>query len=75
MFLPQSNKDQTIVDATITMAKSLNLSVVAEGIEDLATLNMLKELGCDKAQGFYLAKPMALDSYLDWLKTYRFPLS
>lgn len=67
MFLPQSEKDQTIVDATITMAKSLNLSVVAEGIEDGPTLNLLQRLGCDKAQGFYIAKPMKLEALVHWI--------
>lgn len=67
MFLPQSEKDQTIVDATITMARSLNLKVVAEGIEDETTINMLQKLGCDKAQGFHIAKPMKLQSFMEWV--------
>lgn len=75
MFLPQSEKDQTIVDATITMAKSLNLSVVAEGIEDDETLNLLQRLGCDKAQGFHIAKPMKLEQFIDWKHSSRQTLS
>lgn len=73
MFLSQSAKDQTIVDATITMAKSLGLKVVAEGVEDEKTLDMLTKLGCDKAQGFYLAKPMKLDDLLPWIDAFNFP--
>lgn len=74
MFLSQSKKDQTIVEATITMAKSLNLTLVAEGVEDAKTLSMLTELNCDKAQGYFLAKPMKLDDMLIWLQEFKYPV-
>ena len=73
MFLTQSTKDQTIVDATITMARSLNLKVVAEGVEDQKTLAMLTDLGCDKAQGYFLAKPMKLNELLIWVSDFVYP--
>jgi EAL domain-containing protein (putative c-di-GMP-specific phosphodiesterase class I) len=47
-----------IVRSIIGLAHNLNLSVVAEGVEDRETLNSLRDLGCDQAQGYYLAKPM-----------------
>jgi diguanylate cyclase (GGDEF)-like protein len=52
-------QDETIVKSTITLAHNLNLQVVAEGIEDAATLERLKEMGCDIAQGYHIARPMA----------------
>ncbi|MBU2862424.1 EAL domain-containing protein [Reinekea forsetii] len=61
-----SEKHQAIVKATITMAKNLDLNVTAEGIEDGVTLELLKELGCDKLQGYYIAKPMPFNEYLKW---------
>jgi EAL domain-containing protein (putative c-di-GMP-specific phosphodiesterase class I) len=61
-----SEKHQAIVKATITMAKNLNLNVTAEGIEDVATLNKLKDMGCDKLQGYIIAKPMPFADYLKW---------
>ena len=73
MFLSQSKKDQTIVEATITMAKSLNLELVAEGVEDAKALSMLTDLGCDKVQGYFLAKPMKLDDLLLWLDNFKYP--
>ena len=50
--------DQAIVRAIIQMAKSLNLKVIAEGVEDAAALERLRELGCQEVQGYYLARPM-----------------
>jgi EAL domain-containing protein (putative c-di-GMP-specific phosphodiesterase class I) len=46
------------------MAESLDLSVVAEGVEDEATLVLLREMGAGQAQGYYFAKPMAQEALL-----------
>ena len=46
------------------MAESLDLSVVAEGVEDEATLLLLREMGAGQAQGYYFAKPMGLQALL-----------
>lgn len=43
------------------MGKDLGIEVVAEGVEDNATLRLLRQLGCDRAQGFYIAKPLPRD--------------
>ncbi|MGS2719821.1 EAL domain-containing protein [Paraglaciecola aestuariivivens] len=48
-----------LVKAIVQMAHSLNLEVVAEGIETQKQLNVLKEFGCQEYQGFYFAKPMS----------------
>lgn len=50
-------RDQAIVSAVITLAHELGAQVVAEGVQDAATLALLGELGCDQAQGFYLHRP------------------
>lgn len=64
----QDNKDNyAIVNSTLQMTKSLDIAVVAEGVETEAVLNSLTGMGCDKAQGYGIAKPMsfhALTSYL-----------
>lgn len=49
--------DKAIVEAVIVLAKSMKLTVVAEGVEDRATLEYLAKLKCDEYQGFYLNKP------------------
>ncbi|MDQ7988515.1 MAG: EAL domain-containing protein [Candidatus Dactylopiibacterium sp.] len=54
----QGDQDAIIVRSTIALAHSLGLQVVAEGVEDLATLNRLRDFGCDEVQGFVLARPL-----------------
>jgi diguanylate cyclase (GGDEF)-like protein/PAS domain S-box-containing protein len=54
----RSNDDTAIVEAIITMAQSLSLKVLAEGVENSDQLHHLTALGCDEVQGFYLAMPM-----------------
>ncbi len=56
--LCESEEDEKIVDATIRLAHELDAEVIAEGVEDARTLEKLKELGCDAAQGYYIAAPM-----------------
>jgi EAL domain-containing protein (putative c-di-GMP-specific phosphodiesterase class I) len=50
--------DLIIVRSTINLGHDLGLNVVAEGIEDEATLARLSDLGCDLAQGYYFSKPL-----------------
>jgi EAL domain-containing protein (putative c-di-GMP-specific phosphodiesterase class I) len=57
----QNVEDSAIVRAVITVAKSLGLSVTAEGIESADQLEQLRSLGCDHGQGYYFAKPMPSD--------------
>lgn len=54
--------DMLLVESTIELAHGLGRRVIAEGIEDLETLEMLRSIGCDIAQGYYLAKPMRFDA-------------
>ena len=48
----------TIVRSTIDLGHNLGLQVVAEGVEDLAVWNMLRSLGCDDAQGYFMSRPL-----------------
>ena len=57
-----------IVKHTVALARDLGLSLVAEGIEDDATGLVLRDLGCDIAQGWAIARPMPVDDFLDWLQ-------
>lgn len=56
-----SSADQILVRSTIDLAHDLGLQVVAEGIEDEATLGLLARLGCDMAQGYYISRPISFD--------------
>lgn len=62
----QEKEAATIVKMTLDLGHQLGLRVVAEGIEDLATYQWLRELGCDYGQGYYFAKPMRVDELLTW---------
>jgi diguanylate cyclase (GGDEF)-like protein len=55
--LTSNAADRSIVESTITLAHSLGFVVVAEGIEDEITLDRLRALGCDFAQGYHLGRP------------------
>jgi len=53
-----TNRAKAIVRSTVQLAKELGLNVVAEGVEDKATLDSLASFGVDRIQGYYIAKPM-----------------
>jgi diguanylate cyclase (GGDEF)-like protein len=57
----------SIVRAAVDLSHALGLDAVAEGVEDAATLERLTLLGCDRAQGYFIAKPMPADAVLPWL--------
>jgi EAL domain-containing protein (putative c-di-GMP-specific phosphodiesterase class I) len=59
--------DATIVRSIIELGHALGLRVVAEGVEDEATRQRLRELGCDHAQGWHIGGPMPAGEALDWL--------
>jgi EAL domain-containing protein (putative c-di-GMP-specific phosphodiesterase class I) len=54
-----NQSDAALARAIIGMAHGLNMQVIAEGVETQAQLDLLKHYGCDEAQGYLLAKPMA----------------
>jgi len=59
--------DETVVRSLVDLGHNLGLTVVAEGVEDEATLVALTELGCDVAQGFHVGRPMPPQAFEDWL--------
>jgi diguanylate cyclase (GGDEF)-like protein len=56
---PDATRDVNIVRAMVDLAHHLDLIVIAEGIEDITQLDTLRSIGCDCAQGFLIARPMA----------------
>lgn len=59
--LTTSSRSRAIVRAIVRMAESLGLTVVAEGVEDAATLQLLREMGAGQAQGYYFSMPVPQD--------------
>jgi EAL domain-containing protein (putative c-di-GMP-specific phosphodiesterase class I) len=60
--------DAAITIAIISMAKSLNLRVIAEGVEDEAQMSFLRAHQCDEIQGYYFSRPLAVDQVAEKLR-------
>lgn len=60
-------RDRAIVEAIVTLARTLGLKTVAEGVETEPQLALLKDLGCDAVQGFLLGRPASRESVREWL--------
>ena len=67
-------QDQVIVASTVSLAHNLGLEVVAEGVETIAQMAALEDLGCDLIQGFLIAEPIAYDDFPEWTKKAPWPL-
>ena len=61
--------DQLIVKATIELAHTLDLKVVAEGVESLAVFDLLAEMNCDHVQGYYISHPLEVEQVAAWMET------
>lgn len=68
---PERDSLQVILRSAIEMANRLGLVTVAEGVESLQEWRMLQEFGCTLGQGWLIAKPMAGDDLIGWMKQYR----
>lgn len=68
-------RDEVIVRSTIDLGHNLGLRVVAEGVEDSGTLDRLRMLGCDAAQGYGISRPLPLDRLLVWLNSCTYPVA
>lgn len=69
--LVADNRGRAIVGATIDLAHSLGLEVVAEGVENAAILQLLAEMGSDRAQGYYIARPLPPSQVMAWWQAHR----
>jgi diguanylate cyclase (GGDEF)-like protein len=62
--------DEVMVGSAIALGHNLGLTVVAEGVEDRATLDALEHLGCDVAQGYYFAQALDPATFSSWVRAY-----
>ena len=65
-----NDKSYKLLESIVSMAHSLNLNVIAEGVETKLQLLMLKEMGCNEIQGYFLSKPLYETELLQFIKTY-----
>ncbi|MEG0027664.1 MAG: bifunctional diguanylate cyclase/phosphodiesterase, partial [Raoultibacter sp.] len=68
-FVSQKNilRTKTVVAMVLNMANELAIETVAEGVEEQAQIDLLRELGCDMVQGFFYARPMPVDEFMQKL--------
>ncbi len=59
----------TIISSTIELGHGMGLKVVAEGVEDAEGWNLLRQLGCDLAQGYLISKPLPVEAVAAFLRT------
>ena len=59
---------KVILESSLDMANKLNITAVAEGVETQADWDLLRQLGCGLAQGYFIAKPMEAGAYHDWVR-------
>jgi diguanylate cyclase (GGDEF)-like protein len=69
MDMVESSQDNAIVRSTIALAHSLDLNVIAEGVENNQILMELQKMNCDTAQGFGICRPQPLESLIEVLST------
>jgi EAL domain-containing protein (putative c-di-GMP-specific phosphodiesterase class I)/GGDEF domain-containing protein len=60
-----------IVDAVVSVAHKKGVHIVAEGVESQAVFDMLRELGCDVAQGYAIGKPMPVEEFENWYREWQ----
>ncbi len=73
MDMMTNRRDSCIVQAVIDLGHNLGLEVVAEGVEDRASLEQLASWGCDSAQGYYFSRPLPPTDFAAWLAAGRSP--
>lgn len=66
--LTENSDDFAIVKSTIELAHNMGLHVVAEGVENQKSLNILESYGCEYAQGFYLSRPLSPEKFTHWIQ-------
>jgi EAL domain-containing protein (putative c-di-GMP-specific phosphodiesterase class I) len=66
--LERQNDDAVIVQSTIELGHSLGVKVVAEGVETAGSWNMLQQMGCDMAQGFFISAPLPGAEVVNWVR-------
>ena len=69
--ITEDTDDATIVGTIVDMGHSLNMQVVAEGVEFEEQLDALRAMGCDIVQGLLFSQPMTADEYFELLQTER----
>ncbi len=68
--LSDSDANNRVVEAIVALGKAMKLEVVAEGVETDRQYAIVRRLGCDLVQGFFVARPMPAEQLLTWVNGY-----
>ena len=76
-FLPDEKDEDTgirkiMYSSVVNMSRQLGLTVVSEGVETIGQLNVMRDVGCDIAQGFYFDRPLPVETFEERLKEGRY---
>ncbi|OPZ59088.1 MAG: Phytochrome-like protein cph2 [Deltaproteobacteria bacterium ADurb.Bin510] len=71
--LPHDEESVGIARAIISLAQSLNLALIAEGVENETQLGFVRNEGCDFIQGYYFSRPLPLESFLELPRHFSLP--
>ena len=66
----QNSQLRTILESSVQLGKRLGLTTIAEGVETMEELDLVRTLGCDIAQGYYFARPMPASDFVAWAGTW-----
>lgn len=69
--LSESSANNRVVEAIVALGKAMKLDVIAEGVETDQQYAIVRQLGCDLAQGYFIARPMPADQLLKWVDGYQ----
>nr|WP_321266641.1 bacteriohemerythrin [uncultured Sulfurimonas sp.] len=67
----EDSDDLAILDGVLGLSRAFRREVIAEGVETIEHGELLLKLGCEKAQGYAIARPMAPEYIFDWIKSYK----
>ena len=65
--MAESDANNRVIEAIVALGKAMKLEVVAEGVETDQQYAIVRRLGCDLVQGYFIAKPMPADQLLIWI--------
>jgi diguanylate cyclase len=68
LSMTNGHSDQLMIQSTIDLAHAMGMSVVAEGVETEHAMALLKVMGADSAQGYFISKPQPIEAMLDFLR-------
>ena len=69
--LSESSANNRVVEAIVALGKAMKLDVIAEGVETDQQYAIVRQLGCNLAQGYFIARPMPADQLLKWVDGYQ----